>query len=119
MIRDIRPLQSIDQNRLRDDHARHEAKDGFARHLAAANEAEREFASRTNKRTNAPSPNLIGGNLMWSQFFADLTENNVNDSTPLFHWGEQREAAKQHTQNARRNALLNGETPYHLLNEKI
>lgn len=119
MIRDIRPLQSADQSRLRDDSHRHEDGRAFARHLVAAEDAQEGFAQQKQNRAPVPSPNLSGNNAMWSQFFADLGSTNANDSAPLFHWGEQRENAKQHTQTAQRSALLNGGTPYHILNEKI
>lgn len=119
MIRDIRPLQSADQSRLRDDNHRHEEAGAFTRHLIAVEEAQEQFAPKKQTGTQVPSPNLSGNNAMWSQFFADLDRSNANDSTPLFHWGEQRENAKQHTQTAQRSALLSGNTPFHLLNEKI
>lgn len=119
MIRDIRPLQSADQSRLRDDTRRHEEADAFSRHLVAAEEAQERFTPQKQIGTQVPSPNLSGNNAMWSQFFAGLDRSNANDSAPLFHWGEQRENAKQHTQTAQRSALLSGGTPYHILNEKI
>jgi hypothetical protein len=120
MIREIRPLQSADQNRLRDDHTRREAKDSFVRHLNAANTPQPGDTIAVRKQEqNIPRPGLLNENAMWSKFFADLNSSNANDSEPLFHWGEQREAAKQHTQTARRSALLNGTTPFHFLNEKI
>lgn len=120
MIRDIRPLQSTDQNRLRDDHQRQPDGKAFARHLAAANEENSDESPRLKNRPSLTAPRLSGGNVMWSQFFADLNSRNANDSdAPLFHWGEQRENAKLHTQTAQRSALLNGGTPFHILNEKI
>lgn len=119
MIRDIRPLQSADQNRLRDDNHRQGAKEDFARYLSTPEEEDAHvFSAQKKSRTHA-APSLIK-NDMWSAFFVRLNSNNANtNSEELFHWGELRENAKRHTQVARQSALLQDNNPLHLLNEKI
>ncbi len=122
MIRDIRPLQSADQNRLREEHKREAGTGTFARFMNAANEDnDGDNFPSPQKRPDISGPSLLKENL-WSEFFVRLSENNANDSAvegDLFHWGEARENARRHTEAARSSANLSGSTPLHILNEKI
>lgn len=124
MIRDVRPLQSTDQNRLREDH-KHGNTDDFARFLSGM-DTEEETDDTTfvsvKKRKPVVSQSLIKDDSMWSSFFARLAETPTNDrgnQASLFAWGENRENAKRHTQVARQSAMLQDNTPLHILNEKI
>lgn len=117
MIRDIRPLQSTDQSRLRDE-AKRGGTDDFARVMRAYQSAQ---DGTPDIGTNANRPlNISTGQNRWNGVFTTLGANAVNDdSGPLFHWGEARQHAKEHTALARRSATLNGNTPLHILNEEI
>lgn len=120
MIRDIRPIQSADQDRLRQKQ-REDGPARFARYLKAAN-ADDSIDSQEITRPRVPviGQPLLRGDIMWSNFFSSLNGENANDTdSPLFHWGETRENAKQHARTAQQSARLNGAVPLHNLNEKI
>lgn len=122
MIRDIKPLQSSDQTRLRE-HARQNGRGDFARILDAASNDETgdpRLARPGDRHPALSAASLLRHDATWSQLIARMGNQNDNDNQePLFHWGETRAHAREHAQTARQSARLNGSAPLHILNEEI